>query len=158
MSKEHSIAGILLPLQQRPLLLPVACIAEVLGYHRPVEHKRGTDWILGDIRWRGLQLPLISFELFNQGRFTPFSVNNRIAVMHRTTSDSSDTMPFYAMVIQGTPRPLTLKNTELKRSSEASGPAEKGRAMLRETPVTLPDLALIEQTLEDLVCPQAITH
>ena len=156
MTKEHSISGILLPLQQRPLLMPVACIAEVLGYHRPSECHLGVDWVLGFIRWRGLKLPLISFELFNKGRFTPFSANNRIVVMHRTSN--GDNMPFYAMVIQGTPKPLTIKSTELKRSSEEAGPAEKARAMLRNTPVTLPDLAQIELTLEDLVLAQESIH
>ena len=156
MTKEHSISGILLPLQQRPLLMPVACIAEVLGYHRPTESHLGVDWVLGFIRWRGQQLPLISFELFNKGRFAPFSANNRIVVMHRTTN--GDNMPFYAMVIQGTPKPLTIKNTELKRSSEEAGPAEKGRAMLRDIPVTLPDLAQIELSLEDLVLAQDSVH
>ena len=156
MTKEHSISGILLPLQQRPLLMPVACIAEILGYHRPSESHLGVDWVLGFIRWRGLKLPLISFELFNQGRFTPFSANNRIAVIHRTTN--SENMPFYAMVIQGAPKPLTIKNTELKRSTEEIGPAEKGRATLRDTPVTLPDLAQIEMTLEDLIQAQESVH
>ena len=156
MTKEHSISGILLPLQQRPLLMPVACIAEVLGYHRPSDSHLGVDWVLGFIRWRGLKLPLISFELLNKGRFTPFSANNRIVVMHRTTN--GDNMPFYAMVIQGTPKPLTIKNTELKRSSEEAGPAEKGRAMLRDTPVTLPDLAQVELKLEDLVLAQESIH
>lgn len=156
MTKEHSISGILLPLQQRPLLLPVACIAEVLGYHRPSESHLGVDWVLGFISWRGLKLPLISFELFNKGRFTPFSANNRIVIMHRTTD--SDNMPFYAMAIKGTPKTLTIKNTELKRSSEESGPAEKGRAMLRDTPVTLPDLAQIELTLEGLVSALESIH
>lgn len=149
MSTDESLSVILLPLQQRPLLMPVSCMAEVLGYQRPESNKANAEWILGNIRWRGLQIPLVSFELFNEGRFTKFSANNRIAVMHRTTSNSA--MPFYGIVIQGTPKPLSLRHTELHRSNEQGGPAEKVRAILRDIPVSLPDLARLEMELESQI-------
>ena len=149
MSSDEQLSVILLPLQQRPLLLPVSCVAEVLGYQRPEESAIDEQWCLGDIRWRGLHIPLVSFELFNEGRYTKFSANNRIAVMHRTTTHNA--MPFYAMVIQGTPKPLSLRHTELHRSNEQGGPAEKVRAILKDIPVSLPDLALLEMALEEQV-------
>lgn len=144
-----SISSILVPMQQRPLLLPTACIAEVQDYSRPEDNYSETDWLLGDVLWRGQKIPVVSFERMNQGRFAEFSASNRIAVMNRTTKN--ERLPFYGMVIQGIPQPLTLMREEVRNSAEEPGPMEKHRVMMRDIPASIPDLAILEQRLEETV-------
>ena len=146
MSGNHQpISSVLIPIQQRPLLIPSACIAGIQDYSRPEQNYPDTEWLLGDLRWRGIKIPVVSFERLNQGRFAEFSATNRIAIMHRTSKN--DNLPFYAMVVQGVPQPLTLVREEVRNSAEEKGPMEKHRVILRDVPVSIPDLMLLEQNV-----------
>lgn len=146
MSGSHkTISSVLIPMQQRPLLIPSACIAGIQDYSRPEDNYPETEWLLGDLDWRGTKIPVISFERLNQGRFAEFSATNRIAIMHRTSKN--DSLPFYAMVVQGVPQPLTLVREEVRNSAEEKGPMEKYRIIMRDVPASIPDLSLVEQKL-----------
>ncbi len=154
MSGSHQpISSVLIPMQQRPLLIPSACIAAVQDYSRPEQNYPETEWLLGDLLWRGIKIPVVSFERLNGGRFAEFSATNRIAIMHRT--GKSDDLPFYAMVVQGIPQPLTLMREEVRNSAEEKGPMEKHRVILREVPASIPDLILLEQKVTEII---AIKH
>ena len=58
------IRGVLIQVADARLLLPNATIAEVLSYADPDRVENAPDWLLGRIRWRGWQLPLVSFSRF----------------------------------------------------------------------------------------------
>ncbi|MFK0572119.1 hypothetical protein [Endozoicomonas sp.] len=145
----QSISSVLIPMQQRPLLIPSVCIASIQDYSRPEENYPETQWLLGDLLWRGIKIPVVSFERMNQGRFAEFSATNRLAILRRTSK--SDKLPFYAMVVQGVPQPLTLIREEVRNSAEEKGPMEKHRIILREIPASIPDLALLEQKIDEIV-------
>ncbi|MBO9495063.1 chemotaxis protein CheW [Thalassotalea sp. G20_0] len=146
MSGSHKpISSVLIPMQQRPLLIPSVCIAGIQDYSRPEANYPETEWLLGDLDWRGTKIPVISFERLNHGRFAEFSATNRIAIMHRTSKN--DSLPFYAMVVQGIPQPLTLVREEVRNSAEEKGPMEKYRIIMRDVPASIPDLSLVEQKL-----------
>lgn len=150
MSGSHQpISSVLMPMQQRPLLIPSACIVGIQDYSRPEQNYPDTEWLLGDLRWRGIKIPVVSFERLNQGRFAEFSATNRIAIMHRTSKN--DNLPFYAMVVQGVPQPLTLVREEVRNSAEEKGPMEKHRVILRDVPASIPDLELLEQKIAAVI-------
>ena len=148
MSTSKPMSSVLIPMQQRPLLLPAACIADIQNYSRPDDNYPDIDWLLGDIHWRGQTIPLISFERMNQGRFAEFSATNRVAIMNRTTKDKHGLIPFYAIVTQGVPQPLTLMHEEIRNSAEEPGVIEKHRVILREIPASIPDLKNLELQLQ----------
>src|SRR5690606_10732399 len=58
------IRGVLIQVADARLLLPNATIAEVLSYAAPEPVADAPDWLLGRIRWRGWQLPLLAFSRF----------------------------------------------------------------------------------------------
>ena len=143
------ISAVLIPMQQRPLLVPAICVAGIRNYSRPEPSYPQTQWLLGDIRWRGMKIPLISFERLNNGRFAEFSATNRITIMHRTGKNQD--LPFYAIVAQGIPQPLTLMQEEVRNSAEDKGLMEKHRIILRDIPAVIPNLYLLEQKVQEVV-------
>ena len=147
--------SVLLPIQRRPLLIPAACLAGNIDYSRSEDNYPELDWLLGDIRWRGVQIPLISFERMNKGRFTEFSATNRIAIINRTTK--GDQYDFYGIVVQGVPQPLTIIKEELRNSAEEAGPKEKHRGILKDIPASIPNLTMLEQALDEVVAIQEAT-
>ncbi|WP_422139234.1 chemotaxis protein CheW [Endozoicomonas sp. ALC020] len=144
--ESRSLKSGLIPMQQKPLLLPASCIADVVDYSRPSGNREKNSWFLGEIDWRGQTLPLISFERINGGRFAEFSATARIAVMHSSTGNEQ--LPFYGMVIQGIPRTLDLTAGDVQPAIEAdTGSAETFRVIIKEIPAAIPDLEKVEQQL-----------
>src|SRR3546814_6423691 len=58
----QDIRGVLIQVGGARLLLPNATISEVLSYADPEPVENAPEWLLGRIRWRGWQLPLVSFS------------------------------------------------------------------------------------------------
>lgn len=135
-------------MQQKPLLLPMICIAEVIDYFRPEKETRKDTWYMGIIEWRGSLIPLISFERFNGYRFTEFSATAKIAIMNKTLKTSK--YNFYGVVIQGVPQPLTLAKADIFPSTKDPGPGEASRIIVRELPAAIPNLELIEKQITQL--------
>ncbi|WP_079253785.1 chemotaxis protein CheW [Endozoicomonas arenosclerae] len=151
MAYAGSLKSRLIPMQQKPLLLPASCIADVVDYNRPSGGSKENRWYLGEIEWRGQTIPLISFERINGGRFADFSATARIAVMHSSTCNEQ--LPFYGIVIQGIPQEMELSAGDLQPALEtenATGSAETSRVIVREIPAAVPDLSLLEQKLVEL--------
>ena len=58
---QRDIRGVLISVSQGRLLLPNASVAEVITFSEPEPVGNAPDWMLGQIRWRGWRLPLLSF-------------------------------------------------------------------------------------------------
>ncbi len=62
-----SLTGLLLPLSDRTLLLPNVAVAELIAYRNPQVAAGVPQWYLGQVAWRDLRLPLLSFEAASSG-------------------------------------------------------------------------------------------
>src|SRR3546814_6471524 len=58
----QDIRGVLIQVGGARLLLPNATNSEVLSYADPEPVENAPEWLLCRIRWRGWQLPLVSFS------------------------------------------------------------------------------------------------
>lgn len=90
-----------LPFVDNGLLVPSTGVAEIVGLSPPNEVEYGPHWLAGLMNWRGLDLPLISFERLLGEDAPPPGVRNRVAVMHTLSGDVQPA--FYGIVIQRLP-------------------------------------------------------
>ena len=148
MAETRNVDSRLVPMQQKPLLLPATCIAEVIDYSRPTDAPKVNDWYLGEVNWRGLSIPLVSFERVNKGRFADFSATARIAVLHSTAGNEQQ--PFYGVVVQGIPQEMRVAEDEISLAPEPGGPAEMSRVIVKGIPAAIPDLQRLESELAGL--------
>ncbi|WP_238382751.1 chemotaxis protein CheW [Cognatilysobacter segetis] len=144
------IRGVLIQVGGGRLLLPNATIAEVLSYAEPEREASGADWLLGRMRWRGWQLPLVAFSrLAGIGEDTP-GLGSKVIVLKALGGDRR--LPFFAVVTQGFPRLVTVSKAALSIESQ-DAPLPRGvQALVRlnDEPALLPDLLQIEQQLHEL--------
>ncbi|MCG7898843.1 MAG: chemotaxis protein CheW [Candidatus Thiodiazotropha weberae] len=57
------VRSVLIPLHERQILLPNATVAEVMGYQQPeYAGDELPDWFLGHLAWRGVMIPVVSYE------------------------------------------------------------------------------------------------
>ncbi len=147
-SSSQLLTALLVSLTSDPVLVPNACVAEIVPIPE-VEpgRRRGRAWLLGQIDWRGVKVPLISLEGLCGWGVPPYSADTRIAVFYTVSGEGK--VPYFAVIVQGIPRlvrlyPETLSETA---SAQMTCPYMAQTASLEGNPVLLPNLLSIEQTL-----------
>jgi chemosensory pili system protein ChpC len=140
----NEVASLLIPIVDRLLLVPTVTVAEMVPYQEPLHNPDAPDWYLGDVGWRELQVPLISFEgIIGEAR--P-SYNNqcRIAILNNTGVDEK--LPFLAIATQGIPRLSRVKADEIQ---EIEGAQLKRFELMAVShageSVIIPNVAALEQ-------------
>ncbi|MGV8944641.1 chemotaxis protein CheW [Thermomonas sp.] len=150
------IRGVLIQIADAKLLLPNATIAEVLSYADPEPVSDAPDWLLGRIRWRGWQLPLVAFS-----RFTGIAsdeqggLGSKVIVLKALGGDSK--RPFFAVLTQGFPRLVTVTDTSLKSdaSDDAVPEGVLAKVRLNEDDALVPDLATLETRIGEALAAAA---
>ena len=146
---DQIIRGVLIQVANARLLLPNATIAEVLSYSDPEPIADAPDWLLGRTRWRGWQVPLVSFSRFTGVADEKGGLGSKVIVLKALGGDAK--RPFFALLTQGFPRLVTV--TEGVLATEADGadlPAGVlARVRLNEDDAVVPDLAALEDSIGD---------
>ena len=141
------ISGLFLPVAGKNLLLPNVSIAEVIDYQIPNKQEQAADWYLGNVTWRGQQLPVMSYELANQDTTTALGENPRIIVIN-TIGPHNSQLPFLAIVTQNIPRLVKVdENSITEDIDEPQGPIEKMRVTIQGETASIPNLELMESML-----------
>lgn len=140
-----TIACLLLPTTGRQLLLPNVTVAEVVVDNEIVAAPSGSpEWRVGAVSWRGQMVPVIAFEGLN-GQAVP-RAPSQIAILSGISAQRD--LPFYGIVIQGTPRLAKVKIAQLEDLEGAStGPVEFLQVRYAGDLAVIPDLDALEAQL-----------
>lgn len=141
------VRTMLIPLQGLTLMLPNALVAEVVGYYPPDRLKGTPTWLLGKAQWRGVYLPLISFERLIGIGFASPGHKARILVLYGL-KPWMDRLPYYALLVTEVPRlqRASVETLELVEAEPSVGLINKVKAGERE--VWVPDI--------DYLCEQIV--
>jgi chemosensory pili system protein ChpC len=142
--------SLLVPLAGERLIVPRACVAEVIGYQPPAEMTNAPPWYAGLIMWGDKSVPVVSFEgAFGQA-LPSVSNRTRIVIFHAT----SGLLPggYFGMLTQGFPQ-LVRVNADVIRPDPSRGFSERSPVicqvrMVNETPL-IPDLLRLEQMIAE---------
>lgn len=148
--KPELLSCVLIPVLEGTLLLPNVSVAEIVDYAEPEALADGPPWMIGQLRWRGLTLPVISYDAANGGA-TRLPENNRrrIAVLN-TIGEAHDRLPFLALVTQGIPRQAKIEESALTAKDGARGPADLMLVDFEGETTRIPDLEYLEQLAASL--------
>ena len=143
----QDIRGVLIQIGGASLLLPNAAIAEVLSFADPEEIADAPDWLLGRIRWRGWQLPLVAFSRFTGIAEEHGGLGSKVIVLKALGGDAK--RPFFALLTQGFPRLVTVTEGVLSTAEDDASVPEGvlARVRLNEDEALLPDLAVLEMRI-----------
>ena len=140
------IASLYLPVTGNSLVLPNVSVAEIVDYQAPESVADTPDWFLGNIKWRGVTLPVISYELLNEKTLPDSPVNTRIAVINTIGSQHAE-LPFFAIVTQGIPSQTKVDKDTIKEIDEDKGPAELLTVTIQGDKATIPNIEYIENMI-----------
>jgi len=144
------IYSLLVPLVDGRLIVPRACVAEVIGFQPPAEMAGAPPWYLGTVPWNGRTIPLVSFEgTCNQG-IPPATGRSRIVVFHCLGSRVEG--GYFGLVSQGFPQLVRVSSDVVRpdhtRSFPERHPVICQVRMINEVPL-VPDIEMLEEMIAE---------
>lgn len=139
-------------LQKQGVLLPQSNIAEIIPYE-PLQRLENTpDWFLGLLSWRGIQVPVVSFEMLTVERasFSLVSVSSASLVIIKGLN-SQEALPYHAMVAQTIPRLVELNEEMLLDPEESAAQTETARVRYEDELMSIPDLDYVESAIRGVM-------
>lgn len=120
----QSLQCVLIPVNDRQLLLPNVSIAEVVDYDNTETSANTPDWLVGFLDWRGLKLPVLSYDAANGAQMTVPGDNRGRIIILNTIGPGRQSSPFMALVTQGIPSQTRLEEEQLRKLDTETGPAD----------------------------------
>lgn len=153
-SASGAIPSLLVPLLGQRLLLPTVSVAEMLPYQKlqmcDVDVASLPSWFLGMVRWRGVLIPMVSYEAMNGDDIAPIKGVSQMAVLNSTGVNSA--MPFFCFPTQGIPRLSRVNKESVKENTVPPLQTyDEMHVFLDEDEVTIPDVSKMEEALMEVV-------
>lgn len=132
---DKEIRTIVAPLKAGNVLFPNSVVAEILNYSLPEPLKKAPAWVLGEMAWRGWQVPVINVDLLiNEGSSTSNSATSKSRILIIKTLGESTQVNYIGLVIEGLP--------SLKKVTAQS--------LIEKRTDGLPETIFSEVTIDDL--------
>ena len=151
--EQDELYSLLIPLADDRLIVPRACVAEVVRYTKPEQHEGSKDWMLGDLNWNGRQLPIISFEGAMNKEVPPTTGRTRVVVFYAGARKVQS--GYFGLLTQGFPQLVRVNKDVLRLDSKdgwsADAPILCRVKMINEYPL-IPHL----EKLEDMISDEAL--
>lgn len=141
------LTGLLLTLSDRLLLLPNTAVAELVAYRHVQAAENSPNWLLGQVSWRDLNVPLLSFESASSDAAV---ITERARVVIVNAIGGRPKFRFFALLIQGIPRSVRIEADLLSEQNETLLPLELDAVNIDGEIAKIPDLVALEQKLADL--------
>lgn len=138
---------LLVPLNDRNLIIPNVTVAEVVPFSHLLTTNSNRDWIIGRLDWRGALVPAICYELMSGHVAPPPNPDARFIIVNGL--DGSAQMPFYAILVQGIPKLMHIKDEGLQKI-DAVGMGEFDQLAVSVDGITamIPNLERIEGVVQ----------
>lgn len=151
--ESQELYSLLVPLTEDRLIVPRACVVEVVRFTQPDTEAGAHSWMLGNVSWNGRELPVVSFE-GALGKELPVATGRTRIVVFYATSGQLKT-GYFGVLTQGFPQ-LVRVNKDVLQLDATDGWPESAPVlcrvkMINEFPL-VPDLERLEDMLaEELI-------
>jgi len=145
----EELYSLLVPLYQGRLIVPRACIAEVIRYTSPVRSVDGPSWFRGSLSWNQLQVPIVCFEELCGLKSMEPGGRTRVAIFHALSA--AITNGFFGILTEGFPQLVRVNRDVMELDDQHAwpedGPVICQVRMINEYPL-IPDLERVEEMVQ----------
>ncbi len=144
------IKSIILTLKNELIVVPNATVAEIISVNDVYEVKGSPQWVLGKTRWRGIELPVVSYEAAGGDNAQAVNINTQVAVMYSASEDEDKNYPYIGLAMHGVPHVSTFSRDQIKTDEFASAehPMVAQKVRLNGAAAGILDLDAIEGMLQ----------
>jgi chemosensory pili system protein ChpC len=147
-AEAEELYSLLVPLSEDRLIVPRACVAEVVRFSQAETLEGAHDWMLGTINWNGRPLPVVSFE-GALGKEIPVTTGrSRVVVFYANTGQLKG--GYFGILTQGFPQLVRVNRDVLKLEAKEGWPETAPVLcrvrMINEFPL-IPNLEQLESML-----------
>ena len=147
-SEANELYSLLIPLAEDRLIVPRACVAEVVRFSSPEQEAGAYDWMLGNVSWNGRALPVVSFEGALGKDVPAITGRTRIVVFYAGTGKLKT--GYFGVLTQGFPQLVRVNRDVLQLHTTEGWPQEAPVLcrvkMINEFPL-IPNLEKLEAML-----------
>jgi chemosensory pili system protein ChpC len=147
-TQADELYSLLVPLSGERLIVPRACVAEVVRFTAPKQEAGAHDWMLGSVDWNGRALPVVSFE-GTLGKGVP-AATGRTRIVVFTASTGQLKTGYFGVITQGFPQLVRVNRDVLQFDATEGWPSGAPVLcrvkMINEFPL-IPDLERLEAML-----------
>ena len=147
-SEANELYSLLIPLAEDRLIVPRACVAEVVRFSSPEQEAGAYDWMLGNVSWNGRALPVVSFEGALGKDVPAITGRTRIVVFYAGTGKLKT--GYFGVLTQGFPQLVRVNKDVLQLHTTEGWPQEAPVLcrvkMINEFPL-IPNLDKLEAML-----------
>lgn len=147
-AEAEELYSLLVPLSDDRLIVPRACVAEVVRFSEPSQQEGAHSWMLGTVAWNGRPLPVVSFEGALGKDVPAVTGRTRIVVFFSSTGRLKN--GYFGVITQGFPQLVRVNKDVLKLDAKEGWPEDAPVLcrvrMINEFPL-IPDLEKLEAML-----------
>jgi chemosensory pili system protein ChpC len=147
-AESEELYSLLVPLSEDRLIVPRACVAEVVRFSKAEIQEGAENWMLGTVVWNGRPLPVVSFEGAVGKDIPAVTGRTRVVVFHASTGELKT--GYFGILTQGFPQLVRVNRDVLKLEAKKGWPEDAPVLcrvrMINEFPM-IPDLEKLEAML-----------
>ncbi len=130
------------------MLLPNSAVAEVLEFTAPEPFKKAPAWLLGELAWRGWQVPVINYQRLVDAKAGDVETSKARILIIKTLGESTQ-VNYIGLVIQGLPRLKTVTADALVEQQTRKLPeALFSKVSIDDQPALIPELGNLTRIVE----------
>jgi chemosensory pili system protein ChpC len=151
-TNEQALKCIILTTRSELVIVPNAAVAEIAPVQDVSNDANKPGWYLGTARWRGVNLPLISFEAAGGDTAHNVRINTQVAVLYTMARDADKKHPYVGLVISGVPHVSHFTKDQIKPNTETPNrnPIVAQKVRVNGAAANILDFAKIEAMLDDV--------
>jgi chemosensory pili system protein ChpC len=143
---QDKIRSLWVPLRNMNLLLPNVSVAEIGSYRKPARVEGAPEWLLGNVKWRGQEVPVISLETLCGMNVSSNPVFSRLMIVNSVHPDSS--VGNYAIITAGLPGLIQFGADTVASCHASELPAIRCVVHIGNEQAVIPDLDYLQTLLE----------
>ena len=147
----NEVPCLLIPMANSQLLLPTVTIAEMIPYQSPQKKAdpEMPQWFLGYLPWRGLTVPMLSFERITGQDSPEIDGSSQISVFNNTGVSAQ--LPFLAIPTTGIPHLSRITPERIIKTDIEPKPYEIMCVSIADEEAIIPDVSALEHSCADLL-------
>ena len=143
----QDIKCVILTLRSENVMVPNAAIAEIISARDTLKVENAPGWYVGKMPWRGVEVPLVSYEAAAGYEAKGVNLNTQVAVLYSVSEDAK--YPYVGLVISGVPHVSNFSKDQIITDPESlleadSHPMIAQKTRINGAAVSILDIGEIE--------------